>query len=197
MKLNRLLVGLAIGTTTIVVAGSTAFATHLTSVTISPPVVTVAAGATAVYSGNVNADTDCGINQSYGWNLSASQGALSITSQAVNAADVTPYMLVVPVAASTAPGTYPVTVTADWVAGPGCIDGDNGVATASLVVVKGCNEADGWFPESTPALAIFDKNGDGWICTKFVNGQGNSANTQRPPGQTGYHVDGHNHKDNN
>jgi len=33
------------------------------------------------------------------------------------------------------------------------------------------------------------------ICTEFAEGEGNSANPPRGDGQTGYHVDGHNHKD--
>lgn len=54
--------------------------------------------------------------------------------------------------------------------------------------------------ESAPAGDLFDKNGDGKICTNILpatsNGDGNSANSQRGAGQTGYHIDGHNHKDN-
>lgn len=57
----------------------------------------------------------------------------------------------------------------------------------------------GWDLQFVPPGSIYDKNNDGRICTKDVPGEGdgNSANSQRNPGQTGFHTDGHNHKDNN
>ena len=57
----------------------------------------------------------------------------------------------------------------------------------------------GWVVQGVPSNSIFDKNGDGTICTNDIpgNGAGNSLNSQRNPGQPGFHLDGHNHKDNN
>jgi hypothetical protein len=66
-----------------------------------------------------------------------------------------------------------------------------------VLLVKGCNTGGGWFLEPAIGNGLFDKNEDGYICTKDVKGKGNSANTHRKPGQDGSHVDGHNHKDNN
>lgn len=56
----------------------------------------------------------------------------------------------------------------------------------------------GWFAETVPDGDLYDANGDNRICTKALpgDGEGNSANSQRGDGQTGFHVDGHNHKDN-
>lgn len=61
-----------------------------------------------------------------------------------------------------------------------------------------CPAGGDWFLEWAQSGDLYDANGDGLICTKVVNGdgQGNSANSQRGSGQTGFHVDGHNHKDN-
>lgn len=74
--------------------------------------------------------------------------------------------------------------------------GGSSVSAADPAPCKGT----GWFMESAPAGDLFDKNGDGYICTNILpatsNGDGNSANSQRGAGQTGYHIDGHNHKDN-
>lgn len=56
---------------------------------------------------------------------------------------------------------------------------------------------EGWFLQAVPSGDLFDKNDNGLVCTKNIpgDGDGNSANSQRGDGQTGFHVDGHNHKD--
>jgi hypothetical protein len=78
------------------------------------------------------------------------------------------------------------------------------VATAGMVGLapaanaSGCSCPPGGVEQDVPAGDIFDKNGDGVICTKDIPGagEGNSANSQRGTGQNGFHTDGHNHKDN-
>ncbi len=108
----------------------------------------------------------------------------------------TQHTVTVPIPDGTPVGVYDAKVRVDEF---DCLFGfyQEDVEVGVVFVVQGCNTDDGWFLESVVADDLFDKNGDGWICTKTVNGQGNSENTQRKPGQTGFHVDGHNHKDNN
>ncbi|HYF25196.1 MAG TPA: hypothetical protein VD931_05610 [Baekduia sp.] len=57
----------------------------------------------------------------------------------------------------------------------------------------------GWETQYVDSGDLFDKNNNNVICTKGLpdgaNGEGNSANSQRGAGQTGYHDDGHNHMD--
>jgi methionine-rich copper-binding protein CopC len=108
----------------------------------------------------------------------------------------TQHTVTVPIPAGTPPGAYDARVRVDEFS---CTGGFSQTDTEEDVVllVQGCNTDDGWFLEAETDNGLFDRNEDGWICTKEVNGKGNSANTQRNPGQTGFHVDGHNHKDNN
>lgn len=103
------------------------------------------------------------------------------------------------VPAGTAYGLYDLRVfTEENFFGSWCC-GQTAVQAQVIQVLAGSCPPDdpSWFLEPVGPDGMFDKNGDGYICTKNVEGQGNSANTNRGPGQTGYHVDGHNHKDNN
>lgn len=67
--------------------------------------------------------------------------------------------------------------------------------TGAVAHSQSCPE--GWTLQAVPPGDPYDKNDNGVICTKDIpgEGEGNSANSQRGDGQTGFHVDGHNHKD--
>ncbi len=120
-----------------------------------------------------------------------SQGVGTLTG-----GSTTQHTVTVPIPDGTPVGSYDAQVRVDEF---DCLAGfsQTDVEVGVVVVAQGCNTDDGWFLESVGPDGMFDKNGDGWICMKLVNGQGNSENTQRNPGQTGFHADGHNHKDNN
>ena len=114
----------------------------------------------------------------------------------LDAASTTQYTVTVPIPAGTAVGAYDAQVRVDEFSCDGGFS-QTDIEAGVVVVVQGCNTDDGWVLEAVGPDGMFDANADGWIGTQTVSGAGNSANTQRKPGQTGYHVDGHNHKDNN
>lgn len=103
--------------------------------------------------------------------------------------------LTIPGDAPTGPSTLTVNV-AEFTAGGGFDD----TADQPILIVGACPSGGSWVME--PALGAddpYDKNADGLICTKLVEGKGNSANSQRGGGTADDvgHIDGHNHKDNN
>lgn len=180
-----------------------ASALHLTSVSVNPASIIALPGETVQFSGSVDASTDCSSFTSYATSLSVSgepPGSLTtFTPTGSNTDDPTPYgyTLDIEVPADTATGTYPIVVTAAFF-GTACDEGQTPVYTSLIILAGSCPAGGSWFLQ--PALGVddvFDMNGDGYICTKDIPGQGagNSAN-RRGSADVG-HVDGHNHKDNN
>jgi hypothetical protein len=109
-----------------------ASATHLTHVTLDSAVVPVGTPS-VVLSGNVHAETDCGAISSYGWILSSPNGTVSPSSQAPSGPVDTAYTLTVDTSGLPA-GVYGVQVSADWQTPPVCVDGPDGVATATITI---------------------------------------------------------------
>jgi len=180
-----------------------ATATHLTSVTIGPDPVLVVAGGTASFSGTV--DGTAGFSDNYATSSTISGEpagstiSLSTSGTPQGAAQPYAYTLDIGVPAGAAPGSYTITITTcfthDFFTDDLCRS-----ASATLFVLAGaCPTGDSWSVQQALGSADpFDKNGDGWICTKNIpnaNGEGNSANRNGAAGVG--HVDGHNHKDNN
>jgi len=183
---------------------TTASAVHLTTISIAPSEVTVVAGDVANFSGTVGTNIDCGpAVSSYGSTLTSAGGpvgsflTLDPTGSPVNGPLSYSYDLTVDVPGDAAVGSYPVTVNAAFAAS-GCISGSKN-ASATLHVLAGMCPAGGdWFLQK--ALGPddpFDKNGDGWICSKPIPGMGEGNSANRSGAVDEGHLDGHNHKDNN
>jgi hypothetical protein len=180
-----------------------ATALHLTSASVNPASIFALPGETVQYSGSVDASTECSSFTSYATSLSVAgepAGALTtFTPTGSNTDDSTPYGytldIEVPIDAPT--GTYPLGVTVDFFGTP-CETGQTTVYTSLIVLAGRCPSGGNWF--LTPALDpndVFDMNGDGFICTKEIPGEGKGNSANREGGADVGHVDGHNHKDNN
>lgn len=198
----------ALGALCTLIGVAPATATHATSVTVDQASVVIPAGATATATGEVNAECGPGFGNAYGWTIEAS-GAPAGTTATFDPAsspggpgnDLTSFTLDLDVPDGTPAGTYPIDVTVtfdDDLNNCGFNAGDTRTDTFDLIVLAGdCPKGGDWSLQQVGDGDIFDANGDGFICTKLVQGKGNSANSQRGGGQTGTHADGHNHKDNN
>jgi hypothetical protein len=168
---------------------ATASATHLTSITVNESNVTVAPGHTASYTGIVNNTSDSP-ECLYGWTMSLTGAPTGSTVTFTPASEPFGtaqgdhgYTLDIQVPAGTVGGVYPLTITATW---------DGGSSTCSLnppsravntnltVKVGACPQGGGWSLQPAGSGNPYDKNADGWICSKQIpgNGIGNTGNGQ-------------------
>lgn len=196
--------GLLVSVLALATFGVIAFApkaeASVTGVTITSPVVPALYG-TAPTSVDITFDLDVSHTSNYCATVQVvGVNTVSQTLGVLTGGGTTTHTVTVPIPAGTPAGAYDAQVRVDEF---DCLVGfsQTDTNTGVVLIAAGNCPSGGWVIEAAAAGDLFDANGDGFICTKVLpagsKGDGNSANTQRGTGQTGFHVDGHNHKDNN